>query len=144
MGAMDPGSLLEAASPRGLLVMGLLLIGALFTLIGALGLLRLPDLYLRMSAATKGATLGVCAVMLAVALAYQDLPLAGRALAVIVFLLLTAPVSAHAIGRAAYFSGVPLAEETSIDELEGRYDPLTHRLEGERTEAAAAGDEPAV
>lgn len=134
-------ALLSPAGLRALAVMALLLFGAAFALIGSLGLLRLPDIYLRMSAATKGATLGVCAVMLAVALAYDDLALTGRALAVIVFLLLTAPVSAHAIGRAAYFGGVPLTEETEIDELEGCYDPVSHRLEKQGAQPLVAEDE---
>jgi hypothetical protein len=52
-----------------------------------------------------------------------------RALATSVFFLLTAPVSAHLVGRASYFLGVPLWEGTVIDELRGRYDLRTHRLD---------------
>jgi hypothetical protein len=52
-----------------------------------------------------------------------------RALATSVFFLLTAPVSAHLMGRASYFLGVPLWEGTVRDELRGHYDLRTHRLE---------------
>lgn len=108
----------------------LMIVGAIFVLVASLGLLRLPDLYARMSATTKAATLGVGFVLLAMALFFNELSIAARALAVIVFIGLTAPVAAHRIARAAYFNGCPLWEGTVIDELRGRYDPQTHTLNG--------------
>jgi multicomponent Na+:H+ antiporter subunit G len=47
---------------------------------------------------------------------------------VVVFIFVTAPVAAHMIARAAYFSSVPLWEGTLSDDLEGRYDERTHTL----------------
>lgn len=107
----------------------LLIIGAVFLFLAALGLVRMPDLFLRISSATKGATLGVGATMLAAALYFNNLAISVQALATVAFVLLTAPVAAHMIGRAAYFDGVPLWESTRIDELCDQYDSQTHALE---------------
>ncbi len=109
----------------------LLLIGTIFMFISALGLMRMPDLYLRMSASTKTSTIGVGTVLLAAAVYFNDLAIASRALAVIFFLLLTAPIAAHMIGRAAYSTGVPLWEGTRYDELKGKYDTNTQALAGD-------------
>jgi multicomponent Na+:H+ antiporter subunit G len=107
----------------------LLLIGASFLLLAGVGLLRMPDVFSRMQAATKASTLGVACIMVAVAVHFNDLGITMRALAASVFFLLTAPVTAHLVGRASYFLGVPLWEGTVLDELRGHYDLRTHRLE---------------
>ena len=107
----------------------LLLIGAAFLLLAGVGVVRMPDVFTRMQAATKASTLGVGCVLLAVAVHFNELGIIMRALAGIVFFLLTAPVTAHVIGRAAYFLGVPLWRGTTHDELRGRYDLSTHRLD---------------
>ena len=112
-----------------LVVAVLLLIGASFLLLAGVGMLRMPDVFSRMQAATKASTLGVACILVAVAVHFNDLGITMRALATSVFFLLTAPVSAHLMGRASYFLGVPLWEGTVIDELRGRYDLRTHRLE---------------
>lgn len=110
-------------------ISGILVItGAVFMFLAGLGIVRMPDLFLRMSATTKAATLGVSSMLLALAVYFGRLDIASRALATIAFLLLTAPIAAHMIGRAAYFAGVPLWERTEIDDLGGRYDPNTHAL----------------
>lgn len=95
----------------------LITIGSLFILLAGVGLVRMPDLFLRVSASTKAATLGVGATLLGVALYFGDFATFIRAGAIIVFLLLTAPVAAHLIGRAAYQDGVPLWEKTEFDDL---------------------------
>ncbi|WP_420642691.1 monovalent cation/H(+) antiporter subunit G [Candidatus Leptofilum sp.] len=100
----------------------LMLLGVFLIVVAGIGLVRLPDLYLRMSAATKAATLGLGLILLGAVTFFGELGVASRAIATIVFVLLTAPVSAHMIGRAAYTNGVPLWEGTKLDELEGRYD----------------------
>jgi multicomponent Na+:H+ antiporter subunit G len=102
--------------------------GALFVLVATLGLLRFPDMFLRMHAVTKAGTLGAGLLMIAVALHFRDVSVATRALGVLVFVLLTAPVSAHMIGRAGYLAGVRLWERTALDELEGRYDLQSGKL----------------
>ena len=110
----------------------LLLIGAIFMFIAGIGILRMPDLYTRMSSTTKVATLGIGLTLLAAAVYFSELGITSRALATIAFVLLTAPVAAHMIGRAAYFGGVPLWPGTIIDELRGHYDLRTHALESIR------------
>jgi multicomponent Na+:H+ antiporter subunit G len=98
----------------------LLVIGALFMLLAGLGILRLPDLFMRLQASTKASTLGVGCMLLAAAIHFQDLAVTTRAVLVIAFFFLTAPVGAHMIARAAYAVGVPLWEGTIADELRDR------------------------
>jgi multicomponent Na+:H+ antiporter subunit G len=95
----------------------LLVLGASFMLLAAVGLVRLPDLYLRMSATSKAATLGASLVLLGAALHFGTAAVAGRSAVIVAFLFLTAPVAAHAIGRAGYRRGSPLWEGTGADEL---------------------------
>lgn len=102
--------------------------GAVFSFIAALGILRMPDLFLRMQAAAKTGTLGVGCTILAVATYFGDLAVTTRAGLVILFLFLTAPVAAHMIARAGYIAGVSLWKKTTIDELVDQYDPLSHYL----------------
>jgi multicomponent Na+:H+ antiporter subunit G len=116
----------------------LLIVGAAFLLLASIGVVRMPDLYMRMSAATKAATLGIGCMLAAVALHFSGFGVTSRAVATIVFFLLTAPVAAHMIGRAAYFVGVPLWSGTVCDELRGRYDPRTHELNRDPAGATAS------
>jgi CPA2 family monovalent cation:H+ antiporter-2 len=106
----------------------LMLIGATFALLAGAGVVRMPDLFTRMQAATKASTLGIGCIILAVAVHFGELGITTRALATIIFVILTAPVAAHMIARAAYFVGVPLWDQTIIDELHGHYDRRTHKL----------------
>lgn len=94
----------------------LAIVGALFLLLAAIGILRLPDLFCRASATTKAATLGVGCLLIAVAIHFDDLRVTMRVLATIAFLLLTAPVAAHMVARAAYVRGVALWAGTVRDE----------------------------
>ncbi|MEK9900161.1 MAG: monovalent cation/H(+) antiporter subunit G [Alphaproteobacteria bacterium] len=116
-----------------------ILIGALFSLIASIGLFRLPDIFVRMHAATKAGTLGAGLVLLAIAVDSQDIGVVTRAIAGLVFLLLTAPVAAHLLGRAAYLSQAELWSETSIDELAGKYDADGRRLAGTPTSRLQSG-----
>lgn len=111
-----------------LLSTALLLVGASLLLLAGVGVVRMPDLFTRMSAATKASTLGIACMLLAVAVHFPDIGVTTRALAAIAFFFITAPVAAHQIGRAAYFVGVPLWKGTIRDELRGLYDPRTHEL----------------
>ena len=101
----------------------LLILGSLFSFVAALGMLRLPDTVMRMHAATKAGTLGAGLILIAAAFFYTDLGITLRALAAILFLLLTAPVAAHLIGRVAYHSEIRLWKKTWIDQLKDRYHP---------------------
>ena len=116
---MTPQSTGNAA--LDLAVVFFLLAGSFFVFVAALGLLRFSDVLLRMHAATKAGTLGAGLLLVAVALYFFDLAVATRAVAGIFFLLLTAPVAAHLVGRATYWSDTPLDPRTSPDELRGHY-----------------------
>ncbi len=102
-------------------------------------LARMPDLYLRISVTTKAATLGIGMLLACAALHFKDQDVTSRALAIILFLLLTAPVGAHLLGRASYFVRVPMWENSVMDDLEGKYEAGTQKLSSEEE----AGDEPA-
>lgn len=95
----------------------LLLIGSAFTLVASIGLLRLPDLYTRMHAASKAGTMGSCLVLIALAVQATDAGTMSRALAGVVFFLLTAPVSSHLLAKAAYTVGYRLHSSSVIDEM---------------------------
>jgi multicomponent Na+:H+ antiporter subunit G len=109
----------------------LILLGSFFVFVAALGLLRMPDLYIRMHAATKAGTLGVAFTVAAVAVFYGTLQTVVIAIAIFFFLLLTAPIGAHILGRASYVSGVKPWEKTERDELAGCYHDDTHSLANE-------------
>jgi multicomponent Na+:H+ antiporter subunit G len=98
-------------------VVALLVAGVLFSLLGAVGVLRMPDLFTRLQASTKAGTLGVGCIMVAAAVHFGDLGVIVRAVLVVAFLLLTAPVAAHVIARAAYGSRIPLWDRTGADDL---------------------------
>lgn len=105
-----------------------LVIGSLFMLLAGVGLLRMPDILMRLHATTKAGALGSGMVMIAVAVYFLDGGVTARALVVLGFILLTAPVAAHAVGRASYFVGAPLWGDMAKDELKGQYDMDTHVL----------------
>lgn len=87
---------------------GLVVLGGFFCFVAGLGVLRLPDVLIRMHASTKAGTLGAGLILAAVAVYFGDAATITRAIAAILFLLLTAPVAAHMIGRAAFRDGTPL------------------------------------
>jgi len=93
----------------------LVTIGVLFDLFGCIGLVRLPDIYNRLQAATKCVTLGTCMILIGV-LFIVGIGSAGiRALLCAVFILLTSPAAAHALSRAAHRSGIRLWEGSVVD-----------------------------
>jgi multicomponent Na+:H+ antiporter subunit G len=100
---------------------GLALIGAVLVLIAGLGILRFPDLYTRMHAATKASSLGMSLLLLAVALRNPEAMVWMKVLCGILFLFLTTPIAAHLLGRAAYVHKVPLWEGSVVDEIAGNY-----------------------
>jgi len=116
----------------------LVILGSLFALVSAVGMLRLPDTLIRMHAATKAGTLGAGLILAAVAMGYGAVGMTLRALMTMAFLLLTAPVAAHLIGRAAYRAGVKLSPRTWVDQLKDQpiptsdegIDKPTGRIEG--------------
>jgi len=95
-----------------------IIIGLAFDFFGCLGLLRLPDVYNRLQASTKCVTLGTCSILFGLFL-FKGFTSAGiKAILCIIFLLLTAPVSAHALARGAHKSGVKLWEKSVCDKYE--------------------------
>lgn len=93
-----------------------LIIGLLFVFLAMLGLARLPDVYNRLHATTKIGTLGAFGVMLSIILKVGPSPMGVKAFTVAVFILVTSPVAAHMISRAAHRHGVGLCKESVIDE----------------------------
>jgi len=90
-------------------------IGLAFDLLGCLGLVRLPDIYTRLQAATKSVTLGTCLILIGAAV-FTGLGATGvKALLCMLFVLVTSPTAAHAIARGAYRSGVKLQPPTVVD-----------------------------
>lgn len=121
---------------------GLILTGATFLLLAAIGVARMPDLFTRMQSASKASTLGIACVLLALAFHFPGISVNIRVIGTITFFYLTAPITAHLIGRASYFVGVPVWKGTVIDELRGRYNPLTHRLSSDDAAAQPVIGEP--
>jgi multicomponent Na+:H+ antiporter subunit G len=107
-------------------VIGLALMigGTFFVVVAGLGVVRLPDVPMRMHASTKAGTLGAALIASSLTFFFPGLGILARSAALVIFLLLTAPVAAHMIGRAAYYGGpqigVRLWDETTIDQLPAR------------------------
>ena len=93
-----------------------ILIGVLFIFFGTVGLVRLPDLYNRLQAATKCVTLGTCSILLGIIVSQGFSAISIKALLCIVFLLLTNPTAAHALAHAAHRSGVKLWNKSVCDQ----------------------------
>ena len=99
------------------LALFLLAVGIFFTFTGALGVLRFPDVYNRIHAATKTGTLGLLSILLSGLLLLGLDTVTIKGLAILVFLMLTTPVAGHVLARAAYRTGVVLTERTLHDEF---------------------------
>ncbi len=100
-----------------LLVAVMLVAGGLFTFLAALGVVRLPDVYTRMHAASKAGTVGSGLMLLAAGIHALDAAILTRALAGFVFFVLTAPVAAHLLAKAAHGAGYRLTRLSVADEL---------------------------
>ena len=92
-----------------------IVVGLAFDVFGCLGLIRLPDVYNRLQAATKCVTMGTCSILFGTFLMVGLTGAGIKALLCILFLVLTAPVAAHAIARGAHRSGVPLWTGSVVD-----------------------------
>jgi multicomponent Na+:H+ antiporter subunit G len=90
--------------------------GATFALLAAIGVVRMPDLFTRMQAASKASTLGLGCLLLGTAIELGDSPSVARAVSIAAFVMLTAPVASHVVARAAYLTKVPLWSGTVLDE----------------------------
>lgn len=95
----------------------LLLTGAALSVLAGIGLHRFPDVFARMHAATKPATLGLVLILAGASLQVGEPGDVAKLLLVLALQFVTAPIGAHLVGRAAYRAGTELSPETSIDEL---------------------------
>ena len=95
-----------------------LVLGAFLSVAAGVGLLRFPDAIARMHATTKPQILGVIFILLAIALQDRRWPTVWMMLAVLLFQMMTAPISAHMVGRAGYRTGVVAPGSLLVDELE--------------------------
>ncbi|TCK83436.1 monovalent cation/H(+) antiporter subunit G [Albibacterium bauzanense] len=109
-------------------------LGVLFILIASIGIVRMPDFFLRLSVTVKATTLGVGFILLSTVIYFGDLSVTTKSLAIILFLLLTSPVGAQLIGRVSYFTGTKLWKNSVLDELKGKYNEETHVLGSEDKE----------
>ncbi len=95
----------------------LIWLGIILMIISGVGIIRFPDFYIRMSAITKAATMGVGLILLGISVHFNDVGIAFRSILIILFLLLTSPIAAHIIARAAYEEKVPFWRKTNNDEF---------------------------
>lgn len=102
----------------------LLVIGATLALLAAIGVLRMPDVFTRMQSSTKASTLGLGCLLVGLVLLHPNVEFIIRACTIAAVVMLTTPVAAHVIARAAAQTDVPLWEGTLIDERPPR--PADH------------------
>ena len=95
----------------------LIALGLVFEVVGCLGLVRLPDFYCRMQAATKCVALGTMLIIAGAVLMAGTLSAMAKGGLCMTFLLLTSPTGSHALARAAYRSGTPLWQGSVVDQL---------------------------
>ena len=91
--------------------------GGLFCVIGAIGLMRMPDFYTRMHAASKAGTVGSGLMLIAAGLHSLELATFTRAVAGFIFFILTAPIAAHLVARAAHQAGYRLSRHAVLDDM---------------------------
>jgi multicomponent Na+:H+ antiporter subunit G len=99
----------------GLIVLA---IGILFNVFGCIGLVRFPDIYNRLQAATKCVTVGTCFVLVGAMLLAGSTAITAKCLVCMVFVLVASPTAAHALARGAHASGVKLWEKSVADAYE--------------------------
>jgi len=101
-------------------------IGLAFNVLGCIGMIRLPDMYNRLQAATKCVTMGTCMVLIGVMIAsgfVHSAQLSTRCIICLVFILITAPTAAHALAHGAYSFGVRLWEKSVVNRYEEDFHP---------------------
>lgn len=91
-----------------ILISTFLLVGCLFALLAAIGVVRMPDIYCRMHSATKAGAFGSALILIAVMIAHPSPRVLIECLAILFFFYLTAPIAAHLVGRVCYRSKLPI------------------------------------
>lgn len=95
----------------------LVAVGVVTMILAAVGLTRMPDIYMRIQASTKASTLGIAAIFTAVAIQFGGMAGIARSMALVAFVVLTVPVAGHALGLAARHLRLPMWERTAFDDL---------------------------
>ncbi len=93
-------------------------IGALAILVASIGILRMPDFYLRLSVTVKAGTLGTGCLLACAAFMFDDVSVTTKTISIVFFLILTNPIGAHLIAKTAYHTKVEKWKGTHIDDLE--------------------------
>jgi multicomponent Na+:H+ antiporter subunit G len=93
----------------------IVLLGSIFLLLGSIGLVRMPDLFNRIQAGTKATTLGTMLTLFGIILLNTDWT--GKLVILILFVLITNPISSHVLARAAHYRKIKLSNKTIIDQL---------------------------
>lgn len=94
-----------------------ILVGVLFMLLAAIGLIRFPDFYIRNSASTKAAILGLGMILLGTGLYYNRVLIFTELLAIFLFIFLINPLTSHIVARAAFKTKVPFWKKTNLDDI---------------------------
>ncbi len=95
----------------------LILLGVVFMLLAAIGLIRFPDFYIRNSASTKAAILGLGLILLGTGIYYNQMLIFIELLAIFLFIFLINPLASHIVARAAFKTKVPFWNKTNLDEI---------------------------
>lgn len=93
------------------------LIGSILLFLGALGILRMPDVYNRMQAGTKATTLGTIMFLIGILIGHYECGCFGKIIILLLFVIFTNPISSNALARAAHFAGVKLTSASVKDNL---------------------------
>lgn len=125
---------------KDILIMILSTLGALFILSSSIGLLRKPDIFLRISVTGKASTLGIGLILVSTAIFFDNYSVTTRVAAIILFIFITISIGGHLLARAAYIIKTPIWKGTKIDDLAGQYDDITHKLYSEKHHSSIKPD----
>ena len=124
------------ANYADIIVIVLMAAGVFFHFVASLGILRMPDLYMRISGMSMAGTLGTSCFMIAAAVHFANSAIVCRTFVVIFFIFITSPISGHILGRAAYLSGLPLWHKSVVDQCK----PVLQREADEKKAAEKKDD----
>lgn len=94
------------------------LLGSFLMLIAAIGILRLPDFYIRLSAVTKTSTIGIGLILLGAFIYLNNLTILLESIGILFFVILTSPASAHITAKAATHIKIPFWKHTNLEDYE--------------------------